>query len=86
MEFLEGQTLKDLVLSGPLELDCLVDIAIQVLDGPDTAHAQGIIHRDIKPANIFIVTKDRVKILGFGLTKVNAPIRLMMSFFSHAAE
>jgi eukaryotic-like serine/threonine-protein kinase len=75
LEFLDGVKLKGLVPGGPLELDRVADIAIQVLDGLEAAHAQGIIHRDIKPANIFVTRKDRVKILDFGLAKANAPIR-----------
>jgi serine/threonine protein kinase/tetratricopeptide (TPR) repeat protein len=72
MEFLDGVTLKDLVLVAPLRLNRLLDIAIQVLDGLEAAHAQGIIHRDIKPANIFVPTHGRVKILDFGVAKITA--------------
>jgi serine/threonine protein kinase/tetratricopeptide (TPR) repeat protein len=76
MEFLDGVTLKDLVPARPLELDRMVEIAAQVLDGLEAAHAQNMIHRDIKPANIFVTSNGRAKILDFGLAKINAPSRL----------
>ncbi|ABF41717.1 serine/threonine protein kinase [Candidatus Koribacter versatilis Ellin345] len=70
MELLEGSTLGQLIVDGTLNTDRILDIAIQVSDALDVAHAHGIVHRDIKPANIFVTRKSVVKVLDFGLAKL----------------
>src|SRR5438128_9152669 len=71
MELLEGQTLAQAMGHQTFKIIELLDIGIQIADALESAHAKGIVHRDIKPANVFVNSRGQVKILDFGLAKID---------------
>ncbi len=70
MAHYDGETLKEKLRGGGLPVEKALDYASQIADGLHRAHEQGIVHRDIKPANVMITTQEQVKILDFGLAKM----------------
>ena len=72
MAYIDGKNLKERIAQEPLKIDEALDVAIQVAEGLQEAHRKGIIHRDIKPANIMLIDKGQVKIMDFGLARLES--------------
>ena len=74
MEYVEGEPLSRRIHEGrPLKIPEILHIAVQAADALDAAHAQGIVHRDVKPANLMLTPRGHVKVLDFGLAKLEGP-------------
>ena len=72
-ELLEGMTLREKLMAGPIPVRFAMHIAIEMSEGLAAAHSRGIVHRDLKPANVFLTQDGHVKILDFGLARTGAP-------------
>src|SRR5437762_1721533 len=70
MEFVDGKSLRSLIAGGPLPTKKLISIAAQIADGLAAAHGIGVMHRDLKPENVMLTPAGGVKILDFGLAKI----------------
>jgi serine/threonine protein kinase/Flp pilus assembly protein TadD len=73
MEYIRGETLRELVPAGGMELSVALDYASQVASALAAAHAAGIVHRDVKPANIMVTKSGLVKLLDFGIALIEQP-------------
>lgn len=71
MELLDGESLADRIRRGPLDIDSVLTLGVQMVDALESAHSKGIVHRDLKPANMFVTTRGQAKILDFGLAKID---------------
>ncbi len=71
MELLDGESLADRIRRGPLDIESVLTLGVQIVDALESAHSKGIVHRDLKPANIFDTSRAQAKILDFGLAKID---------------
>jgi len=74
LEYVEGTPLQDVIASGPLPARRALHIARQIASALEAVHAKGIVHRDVKPQNVLLGAQDQVKLIDFGLSKVNVEL------------
>jgi serine/threonine-protein kinase len=74
LEYIEGPSLQDVIASAPLPARRALHIARQIASALEAVHAKGIVHRDVKPQNILLGAREQVKLIDFGLAKVNVQL------------
>jgi len=85
-ELLDGGTLREQLLRGPMPVRRAIDYSVQIARGLAAAHEKGVVHRDLKPENLFITNEGRAKILDFGLAKLTQPYRALDGSIATATE